>query len=174
MNIKFKKVSLVVMILMISILLNGCVNKREIAEKAVDIYFEAYFNSLDFIKTHNYSGEDITELEYVKADKIKTIKLVFKEDIVVSNSFDFNKITSEFKITAKKKSNIEDLINCANYMFNYDDSKDNYSIFKDSINEALKNEGQKIEIPLSKSNNIKRETYVQVLDDTIYIVIRYF
>ncbi|MCQ4924984.1 hypothetical protein NE686_17925 [Tissierella carlieri] len=171
MNNKFEKANLVVIIFLILILLNVNVKKSEIPKIVADGFHSTFYTILDFMRTNNYNGEDITELEHIKEENINTLKFVLKKDIICSTSFNLDRMTQENIVIAKEESYIEDLINCAN-LFSYEDRDKNYNIFKGSINEALKNKGRKIEVPLS-DNNYNKESYVQVLDGMIYIVISF-
>ena len=141
----------------------------EFAKVAIDHSFGSVFNTINFV--NNYDIGDITEVEYLKEGNVNVIKFILKKDIMVSISCNIVDLINESSIVAKRKANIEDLIDCTNFIFSY--KQENYNVCKNSINQAIKNEGQKIEIPLSKSNsNVTEENYIQVLDDTIYVFSR--
>jgi hypothetical protein len=165
---KYKKINLIIICILITVLLNGCVVSKEASIKAsTELFFTSIYNTLNFIKTNNYQSEEISGIKYDKQDDIHSIGFILKEDINVSMSFDANKLVIEGSIVAKNNANVEDLINCANFILNYEERENNYSILKDSINEALKKEGEKKEIPLLNNPIVG---YVQVLDGTVYII----
>lgn len=142
---------------------------------------KASISSINFIKDTNYSGTDISNVNYIEEkDKedntIMNSKFTLKENINLETNIlikrDFSNTSVITKITAPASTDLDDLVNCSLYAFtseykNFDnEDTENRKIYIDAITQAINSPGVKVEIPAEKDI----ERYAQVNNDTIYIV----
>ncbi|NBI07547.1 hypothetical protein [Senegalia massiliensis] len=168
----FRKGSLIICFILFILMLNGCSLERDVTSNAVEGMLRSNANTLDFISTNGYNGEDISNVEYTKDENIYKVSFNLKDNIMTSNYVDLSETNKEVgaSVIAQPDADIKDVINCAVYshMTSSRKAEDLHSIFESSIKQAFKNKGQKIEVPIEIDSE-QTEIFVQVLDDKIYI-----
>lgn len=146
---------------------------------------KASLGSINFIKNTNYSGEDISNINYTEekdSDENTIIKSGFtvknninlKTEIFISSDISNSSITSN--VEAPVTADINDIVNCSLYVFTSEyknfgneNTKKN-EIYLNAITQAINSSGERIEIQAELEGV---EQYVQVNNDTINIISNY-
>lgn len=155
------------------ILLSGCGMKNialTAANTTVEKVYASQASTLKFMSVNNYNGSDISNIRYniseIDNSEVTAYGFTLKNTIELESIYTINKTASEFtfeyKINTLKESDIQDILNCADYILlaskDYNKFEDNseYSYFRDDIekalNQAIENVGTKVEMNLDDEN----------------------
>lgn len=187
---KIKKVIIVASIIATTLFtFNSCVDVSKLSSSGkmmlsyvLEEVNKASLNSINFIKSTGYSGDDISNISYTEEkdnEDNSTIisKFTIKENINLESSIfisnDLVNTSIQVTLVAPKDTNIDDLVNCSLYAFtsyykNFEQTEtETYKNYAAIINQAIQSPGYKINIKTEEENI---EHYVQVNNDYISII----
>lgn len=162
---KKKKLGLILAILLSMNFFTGC--SKVAFNSAYTASLKKQNDVLGFIKDTNYSGSDLSDIEFLKDDNNISQKFSIKNNIQIEIIFNVKEQTVTGNITAPTEANKEDIVNAINFLYDWDNRNDNNETLFKVLDQSLKSIGTKINVPIN--NDWLTEFYVETLGSDIYV-----